>query len=217
METLQNQIAEFRKKFKTMASQDKIEIIEKGIAEQELNRGLSGIAKVGDRADDFKFKKINEEIVSLSSLLEKGPVVLTFYRGGWCPYCNLELRSYQDILPKLEAFGATLIALSPEKFERTQATAEKNQLSFPIGTDEGLKVARSFGLVFKLSSDLKELYIKFGHALSETNSEGLWELLIPATLVIGQDQKVSFIYANFDYRERLEPTAILEHLAQRRP
>ena len=216
MESLQSQIAEFRKKFKALVTQDKAEIIEKGIAEQDLDRGLNGIAKVGDKVSDFSFRNVDDKEVLLSDCVKSGPVVLKFYRGGWCPYCNMELRSYQSIFPQLEAIGVKIIALSPEKFERAQSTFEKNQLTFFIGTDEGLRVAKSLGLVFKLSNDLRDLYSKFGHALSDTNSEGLWELPIPATLIIGKDQRISYVYANLDYRERLEPLDVLERLHQER-
>jgi alkyl hydroperoxide reductase subunit AhpC len=180
-----------------------------------LNHGLDGIAKVGDLVSDFEFQDIRGERVQLSELLKSCPVVLSFYRGGWCPYCNLELRTYEAILPQVKSLHANIIALSPEKYENMQATSLKNKLSFPTGTDEGLRVAKSLGLVFELSAELKELYSKFGHALSDTNSEGLWELPIPAVFVIQPDQRISFVYANLDYRERLEPSEVLKHLTQR--
>lgn len=215
METLKNQIDQFREKFKSMASEDKIKIIENGIATQKLNLGLDGMAKVGDLVSDFNFQDTRGQRVQLSQLLKDGPVILNFYRGGWCPYCNLELRAYEAILPQIKSLHANIIALSPEKYENTQATSLKNQLSFPVGTDEGLRVAKSLGLVFELSAELKELYSKFGHALSDTNSEGHWELPIPATLVIEPNSKISFIYTNLDYRERLEPSEVLRHLSRK--
>lgn len=215
MESLKTQIDQFREKFKSMVTPDKIRKIETGISTQRLNRGFDGIAKVGDVVADFNFINLNGQRIKLSDLLKKGPVVLSFYRGGWCPYCNLELRAYQTLLPKLTELGASLIALSPETFENVQATSAKNELSFPIGTDEGLQIAKSLGLVFQLSEELKELYSQFGHALSDTNSEGLWELPIPATFVIEPNGRISFVYANLDYRERLEPSEVLAHLNKR--
>lgn len=217
MDTLQNQIAEFRRKFKAMVSEEKVKIIENGLASQKLNLGLEGIAKVGDTVSDFNFTSIDGQKISLAGLLKNGSLILNFYRGGWCPYCNLELRSYESILPKLEVLCTNLIALSPEKTEKAQITSQTNKLTFPLGTDEGLRIAKSFGLVFELSEELKELYEKFGHALSEVNSEGLWELPVPATFVIEPNRKISFAYVNLDYRERLEPTEILKFLEQRRP
>jgi peroxiredoxin len=215
METLKSQIDEFRAKFREMASQEKIKIIENGIATQKLNRGLDGLAKVGDVVLDFNFLDNRGELIQLSQLLKSGPLVFSFYRGGWCPYCNLELRAYESILPKIQSLGANVIALSPEKNENMQSTSQKNNLSFSTGTDEGLRIAKSLGLVFELSAELKELYSKFGHALSDTNSEGLWELPIPATFVIEPNYRITFAYTNLDYRERLEPSQVLEHLSRR--
>jgi hypothetical protein len=95
-------------------------------------------------------------------MLKKGPVVVTFYRGGWCPYCNLELRAFQRVLPDIEAAGASLVAISPEKPDDTLSTAEKNALIFEVLSDVGRKVGRAFPLVYDFSDELKSAYDGFG-------------------------------------------------------
>ncbi len=212
METLQEQIASFREKFLTMVSPEKVQKIEAGLREQKLNQGLAGVLKTSDSVKDFTLRDINGDVVSLSELLKAGPLVLKFYRGGWCPYCNLELMSYQGLLGEFQKAGASVLALSPEVVNEATLTADKNRLRFPVATDEDLTVAKSFGLVFELDEDLRSLYKQFNHPLSEKNTNGLWQLPVPATYVIGQDGRVSFASVNFDYRERVEPKLVLEHV-----
>ena len=121
----------------------------------------SGIIKnslqVGQQAPDFTLPNATGGEVSLSSLLKKGPVVLSFYRGEWCPFCNLELRAYQQALPKMEARGAAFVAVSPEKPEFAQLLADKQKLTFPVLTDHENLIGRKYGLVYQLSSEVRAL------------------------------------------------------------
>ena len=113
-------------------------------------------------------------------LLKRGPVIVTFYRGGWCPYCNLELKAFQKILPDITAAGAALVAISPEKPDDTLSTAEKNALSFEVLSDVGQKVGRAFGLVYTFSDELKRAYQEFGRDIPATNGADDWALPISA-------------------------------------
>ena len=212
METLQQQIAQFRETFRTMVPAENVSIIEKSLQKQKLNRGLEGILKVGDSVSDFSLRDIFGERINLGELLKSGPLVIKFYRGGWCPYCNLELMAYQHSLNDFKNAGANVLALSPEILNQATETADKNRLTFSIATDEELAIARSFGLVFELNEELRYLYRKFNHPLSEKNTNGLWQLPVPATYVIGQDKRVSFASVNLDYRERVEPQIVLDHV-----
>lgn len=212
METLQEQIARFREKFLSMVSAEKVKLMEKSLREQKLNRGPAGIVKVGERVSDFSLPDVNGTQVRLSQLLARGPVVLKFYRGGWCPYCNLELMGYQRLLGEFQKAGASIFALSPEVLNEATLTVDKNGLGFPVATDEDLAVAKSFGLVFELDDELQALYKQFEHPLSAKNTNGLWQLPVPATYVIDQDMRVSFASVNLDYRERIEPSVVLEHI-----
>jgi peroxiredoxin len=184
--------------------------------------GASGVAqraaRAGDRAPGFILTSAKGETVCLSQLLRSGPVVLSFYRGGWCPYCNLELRALQKILPRIQALGASLVAISPQKPDASLSTAEKDALEFPVLSDPGCAVARQFGVAFELPSVLRPIYQRFGHDLPTVNGGGYWLLPIPATYLIAPDGVIALAFVDADYRNRLEPAevvAALECLATR--
>jgi peroxiredoxin len=166
----------------------------------------------GDRAPNFRLPNAQGGSVELYALLKHGPVVLTFYRGQWCPYCNLELRAYQKLLPQMQALGANLIAVSPQTPDNSLSTAEKNELNYPVLSDVGLHVARAYGLAFDLPSELVELYQRRNNDLVKWNGEGGWSLPIPATYVIAPDARVALAHVDPDYRDRLEPEAVLVRL-----
>jgi peroxiredoxin len=126
--------------------------------------------------------------VDVGTLLKKGPVIVTFYRGGWCPYCNLEVKAYQEILPQIVAAGASLVAISPEKPDDTLSTAEKNALAFEVLSDVGQKVGRAFGLVYEFSDELKTAYQVFNLDIPLRNgTPGEWALPVSATYVIDRN------------------------------
>jgi peroxiredoxin len=150
--------------------------------------------------------------VSLSALLAKGPVVLAFYRGGWCPYCSTELRALQARLAEFNAAGATLVAVSPQTPDASLSTAEKLNLAFPVLSDEGNQVAESFGLVFSLPEALREVYLGFGLDLPTANGDDTFRLPIPATYVIRADGTVAWRFADADYTKRAEPDDVLAAL-----
>ena len=114
--------------------------------------------KAGDRAPDFSLPDARGGYVRLNGLLAAGPVVLSFYRGGWCPYCNLELRALQQALPGITRLGATLVAVSPQTPDESLSTAEKNALAFPVLSDAGSAAARSFGIAYDLAEELRPIY-----------------------------------------------------------
>ena len=176
----------------------------------------AGIGKsalgVGDTLPDATMTDATGHPVTLSDLLAKGPLILNFYRGGWCPYCNLELKAYQDLLPEITELGATLVAISPEKPDNSLSTAEKNALTFPVLSDTGNSFAKSIGLVFELTGDLKALYEGFGLDLPNTNAGSGWTLPIPAVYAISADGKVLFADVDLDYRRRAEPSDALAAL-----
>jgi peroxiredoxin len=167
----------------------------------------------GDRAPNFRLSDTRGDSLELDALLRRGSVVLSFYRGQWCPYCNLELRAYQRLLPQLKALGANLVAISPQTPDNSASTAERNELSYPVLSDVGLHVARSYGLAFDLPPELVELYRRqWNNDLIKWNGEGGWSLPFPATYVIGQDARIALAHVDPDYRDRLEPEAVLARL-----
>ena len=181
-------------------------LAESGIAEKSL--------KVGDRAPDFNLPNATGEEVRLKELLDKGPVILNFYRGGWCPYCNLELNAYQKLLPDINELGASFVAISPQTPDNSLSTAEKYELKFQVLSDVGNKLADQFGLVFKLPTELQELYNKFGISLPKFNGDESWELPMPGTYVIDKDGTVSYAFADADYTKRAEPDEVIAKLQE---
>ncbi|MDJ0571892.1 MAG: peroxiredoxin-like family protein [Pleurocapsa sp. MO_192.B19] len=210
--TLSQELANFRQQFlgqvdsTTLAimNQATNDLIDSGIVDRTL--------KVGDKAPDFTLPNATGESINLQQLLQQGAVVLSFYRGGWCPYCNLELRALQQALPEIKALGANLITVSPQTPDNSLSTAEKNELTFEVLSDLGNKVAREYGLVFTLPEQLRPIYQNFGIDLPAYNGDPTFDLPIPATYVIAADGKVVLAFANADYTQRLEPTEIISTL-----
>jgi peroxiredoxin len=185
------------------------------MARADLDLSASDIAsralQAGDKAPDFELTDTIGGIVTLSDRLVNGPVVVSFYRGGWCPYCNLELKALQVALPRIESMGATLLAVSPQLPDESLSTAQKNALDFSVLSDLGGDVAKSYGVAFDLADDLRPIYDKFGHGLPKVNGAG-WLLPIPATYVIDRDGTIVLAFVDTDYRTRLEPDAIIAAL-----
>ncbi len=179
-------------------------LAESGIAQRAL--------QVGARAPEFSLPDARGGTVTLSSLLAKGPAVVTFYRGGWCPFCDLQLRAYQGALPEIRRLGAELVAISPQTADYAQADVEKKQLTFPVLTDAHNTVARRYGLVYSLSDALRALQTGFGNPIPKFNGDDSWELPMPGTFVLSQDGVVRLAHVDPDYTRRLEPAAILDAL-----
>lgn len=214
MMTLKSQLDSFRNEFIDKFPADKAVIMEKATAELEKN--FVPALKVGDLAPDFTLPNATGEKITLKAALQNGPVVLNFYRGGWCPYCNLELRAYQQVLPQIKALGASLLAISPQTPDASLSTAEKNELAFEVLSDVGANVVTDYGLAFRLPEDLQKLYRELNHNLPEINGTPDWQLPIPATFVIDQNQRIVLAYMDVDYRNRLEPEEAIAALKKTR-
>ena len=210
--TLQEELDARRAEFMKTASADRIETYQRHVDELAASDLVSKAVRQGDAAPGFALPNVRGGTVTLSSLLAKGPVVLTFYRGGWCPYCNLQLRAYQRVLPAIRALGATLVAISPEAPDQTLTTAEKNQLEFEVLSDLKGDAGRAFGLFFDLADELKALYTAGGIDLSKKHVDGKWRLPVPATYVIASDGRIALAFVDPEYRNRLEPSEIIAAL-----
>jgi peroxiredoxin len=173
---------------------------------------LANSLKVGDQAPSFTLPDALGHAVTLADTLEKGPVVLTFYRGEWCPYCNLQLHAYQAILPDITALGASLIAVSPQTPDHALSMAEKHALSFAVLSDVGNLVARQFGVVFQYDEAARHFFAGRGLDLARFNGDATWELPVPATYVIAPDGVIRLAFVDPDYRHRLEPAELLDGL-----
>lgn len=168
--------------------------------------------QVGEKLASFELPNQHGQTVFLSDLFKHGPVVVTFYRGGWCPYCNLALKTLQDNLGLIQELGATLVAISPETPDHTVTTAEKNAIGFPVLSDVGNGYAKQLGLVFVLPKSLQELYPQFGIDVPAHNGDASYTLPVPATYVVDPQGYIRYAFANVDYKQRASVDAIVEAL-----
>ncbi|MEO0826329.1 MAG: peroxiredoxin-like family protein [Cyanobacteria bacterium J06639_16] len=168
--------------------------------------------KMGDTLPAIALPNATGKTVDIPALLTQGPVVIAFYRGGWCPYCNLELRALQQALPDIKAHGATLVAISPETPDNSLSTTEKNELEFEVLSDKGNQIARQLGLVFTLPESLRPIYESFGIDVPAYNGDQNFELPVPATYVVNTDGTVVHAFANADYTKREDPEVIVDVL-----
>ena len=180
------------------------ELIASGQAERAL--------KVGDRAPAFTLPGPDRKLVASGDLLAKGPLVITFYRGVWCPYCNMELQALQAALPDIKEAGGSLVAISPESAANSRKSTRQNELSFPILTDHGNVVAAAFGLRFRLPDELITIYKGFGNDLPTVNGEASWTLPMPGRYVVAPDGVIAYAEVNPDYTSRPEPAALMPAL-----
>ena len=179
------------------------------LAERLPDPGL----KVGERAPDFTLPNAHGMPVTLSEQLAKGPVVLSFYRGAWCPYCNLELKALHGALPRFERLGAHLIAITPQQPDKSLEQVNKDGYPFEILSDLDSAVMRDYRLYFKVPKALSTLYQdRFGLDLATYNGTGRYELPVPGTFVIDKQGIVRAAFADTDYKRRMEPADIIATL-----
>ena len=167
--------------------------------------------KVGAAIPSFSLPDALGTVIHSGDLLVKGPLVIAFYRGAWCPYCNLELKALQEALPDIHALGAQLVAISPMTPDNSLSLAEKHGLEYAVLSDKGLKVAGEFGLVWQLPLELKSFMAKAGLDLERFNGDSSWKLPVPATFVTDHDGIVVSA-VNSDWRNRLDPLEIISAL-----
>ena len=212
--SLAAQLQAFKAAFAGRVPPARVALMERATAELKKT-GIETAAKQrGERMPSLSLPDATGNLVSLDQLLAQGPLVVVFYRGGWCPYCNLELRAWQTHLPELERLGATLVAISPQTPDNSLSTVEKNVLAFPVLSDSELEAASAFGVGFTLPPELAELYLSVGNNLPEINGNGQWVLPIPASFVIDQHGVIQAAYIDADYRNRAEPAEIMDLLRQ---
>ena len=170
--------------------------------------------KVGQSVPDFTLPDAFGAQISLKVLLAKGPVVIMFYRGEWCPFCNIEMNAMQKVLPQMQELGATLVAISPEKPDHGIVMTEKNKLTFPVLSDFDNKVARQFGIVFQVGKELSEFARNaFKNDISLRNGQDSRELPVPATYVVDTTGAIRFARVEVDYMmDRAEPEEIVAAL-----
>ncbi len=214
--SLKNDIESLKAKFLPQIP-DKIKAsmrrAEEGLRELRLAERALG---TGDIAVDFTLPNAKGEPVSSESLRKDGPLVLNFYRGSWCPYCNLELKALQDVHAEIQALGASLIAISPQLPDESLSDSEKIQLEFEVLSDVNSVVSDQYGLTFSVAEELRPIYKNWGADVATVNDDPDWKLPLPATYVINQDGRIVHAFTDEDYTARMEPDEVLESLRKLR-
>jgi len=212
MSNLTDQIANYETEKKKRVPADILRVMDDATVALKESGIENVVIKQGEKAPGFSLPNHLGEERTLTGLLEGNVLVISFYRGGWCPYCNLELAALQRALPEIEALGAKLVAISPETPDHSLTTLEKHGLAFDVLFDKGNAVAESYGLVYIMAEELRPIYAKFGHDIPAYNGDDTFRLPIPATFVIDQDGTVAYAFADADYTKRLEPDEIIKVL-----
>ncbi|MEM9167294.1 MAG: peroxiredoxin-like family protein [Planctomycetota bacterium] len=209
---LADALTERKQAFLKRAAPETADLYDRGVEQvDELNLTASAL-NIGDSAPAFELPNATGDTTALTQLLEAGPVVVTFYRGGWCPYCNIQLRAYQQRLSEIQTLGASLVAISPEVPDESLSTREKNALGFHVLSDAGNAVADAFGVRYRLPDELVDAFSgRFD--LEQYNGDGSWTLPLAATYVIDREGVIRWTYLSADYRERAEPQAIIDALS----
>ena len=210
--TLKQQLDAFAANFAGQMPTHVVQALQESI-DKVSNSGIGERAlKAGDCAPEFSLPNAGGRQVSLTAQLEKGPIILSFYRGGWCPYCNLELRAYQAILSDIRAAGGDLVAISPQTPDHSIAAAEKNALAFEVLSDHGNQVATLFGIAYPIPEIVKSIGAKFDTDLKAINGSDDDRLPISATYLIARDRRIALASIEPDFRVRLEPAEALRAL-----
>ncbi|MGF6768099.1 peroxiredoxin [Paraburkholderia sp. GAS199] len=221
--SLQDKLDAFRSDFKAgkapfNAPPEIHPVMERATAELIASGQAGRAIKAGDRAPHFNLKDQEGNDVSSAALLVKGPLVVTFYRGVWCPYCNIELQAINEVLPQIQTYGANVVAISPQTPVNSRKSVRTNELGFPVLSDVNGQTAADFGLRFALPDYLVELYKNLRNDLPAFNDDPSWTLPMPARYVIGQDGIVLYSEVNPDYTRRPDPSdmfPVLEKAAAR--
>lgn len=181
--------------------------------EEFRQAGLANKAlRVGDRAPEFTLPDVNGKLVSSAEMLARGPVVVTFIRGRWCPFCCATTEAWQGTLEQVKQAGATLVAVSPMSSQQADFMRDQHKLLFPILSDTGNKVAEQFGIAYRVPQYQQELFSTVFINLPHIHGEDSWTLPFPATFVIGQNGVIKYAFTDEDYTQRAEPGEVLQFI-----
>lgn len=213
--SLQEKLDAKRDAFAQKAAPEMQEDFKTGIELVESSGVLQMAKQVGDIAPDFALNSADGQYISLKDRLKYGPVVLLWYRGEWCPYCNIQLQEYQQYLRAFESAGATLIAISPQAHQYTISTKDKNALGFYVLSDSKSQVAERYGIAFRLPTVVQK-HFEGRIDLDTFNSDDSRRLPLSATYVIDKDGMITYAFIDADYRKRAEPSVVLDEVKKLR-
>jgi peroxiredoxin len=207
--SLQSQLDELTAKLHAMVPADRLAVVDRTAEELVSSQLTQHALKVGDQAPSFELPDGDGMRWRLENMLRGRPLVILFYRGRWCAYCNTQLAAMQAIHQQIALAGASLIAISPQTQKHTYMTRDMHKLRFPVLSDEGNQVARKFGLVYRLSPELQTVYESIMTKLPGYNGDQSWELPLAATYLVQPDGKISYARIDADWRHRPEPEELL--------
>ena len=180
----------------------------------EASGAIRGL-EIGEAAPEFALPDATGSTVRLSERLANGPVVLTFYRGEWCPYCNIALGALQSVLGEIKQLGAGLIAISPQRPDDALTMTEKHGLEFDVLSDADQAVIQAYRVQFRVPAEIEDVHMNvFKKDISQLNADGSWNLPVPATFVIDADGVVRASHVGVEYTSRMEPEAIVAALRE---
>ncbi len=214
MQNLQSAIDEYNAAKKEKMPAEVLETMARATTELKDSGIENKVLRTGDRIPDFSLPNQHGEMRRFADFLAESPVVLNIYRGGWCPYCNFEMKALADALPEIEAAGARLIGLSPETPDHAQDTATRHNIGIEILSDAGNAVSEQMGLVFSLAEELRPIYLGAGLDIPAYNGDDTFLLPVPATYIVGSDGVIKYDFVNADYTQRLEPQDIVKFLKE---
>lgn len=209
---LSEQIAEFQQAMMKDIPESVLKRLQQETQWLQDQRPENNALKAGELIPAIKLYNHKGQLVDVQSLLQEKVLVLSFYRGTWCPYCSLELRSLIKHYPAICDAGAELLAISPELPDKSMDSIEREKIPFQVLSDPCNRIAKEFGLTFQLSTILQQIYKDFGFDLVEKNGDLTWRLPMPATYIVKQDGQIHTAYVNSDYTQRMEPSDIVEQI-----
>ncbi|TCK33484.1 peroxiredoxin [Paraburkholderia sp. BL8N3] len=205
---LQQTLDEMKASLKLSMQHGDVNVMHRAIADLIASGQALKAVQAGDHAPPFDLPDTRGRSISSVEMLKKGPLVVSFYRGIWCPFCNLELRALEVALSEYASRGASLVAISPQLTSSTLRSVEDNAFTFPVLRDEGCEVADAFGLRWTWPPDLRATYMRMAVNLAGFNGDETWTSPVPARYIIGQDGVVAYAEINPDYTQRPEPEAL---------
>ena len=213
-EGLNEQLQQLSEKSKEGMPPDKVAVMERSLAELKVSNMIEQAPQVGQSLPDATLLDVNGSSKRLFDLIGDKSAIVTFYRGGWCPYCNLQLHAYSTHLEEIESLGATLVAISPELPDQSLTTKQKNDIKFRVVSDKSNQYARSLKIVFELNSELQAVYREFGISLEKNQGNDSWELPLAATFVIDRNRVIRYAFVDADYKKRAEPATLISKLKE---
>lgn len=212
MNTLAKQIEHFNQELSSQLPQDILDAFGKSIEDLKTGKFEENSIQIGDQIPEFSLPNALGKIVSSEEILKNEKIVLAFYRGGWCPYCNLELKFLQDSLIRIKNKGAALIAVSPQSPDHSLSMIEKNNLEFEVLTDIDNNFAKKLGIVFQLQDFVLPYYKGLGIFLSDFNKNNDNTLPIPAVFVVDKNRVVTYRFLDVNYMNRVDVEKLIEAL-----